>query len=121
LFKEIWYDNHRFMMERHIYSDEFFRFVKDVAEAYRYPLDYTPITNPEQLPPYFGIYGGYNDLENPDLVQNLLHNVTYLVTELVSRSADHSTIKAFTLVIMNLINLIPTRALYIFKTLIVDK
>lgn len=44
------------MVERQIDTDEFFRFVKEIAEVYPYPSNYKLITNPNKLPLNFGIY-----------------------------------------------------------------
>ncbi|CAD8066392.1 unnamed protein product [Paramecium primaurelia] len=121
LYQEIWHDNHRFMMERHIYSEEFFRFVKEIGEAFPYPKDYTLITNPEQIPQYFGIYNNYQDIKEIQKIQQLLSNMTYIATELIARSSDHSTIKNYVLIIMNLINIIPTSAFSVFQHLIINR
>lgn len=32
LYHEIWWDNHKFMFEKHIYCEDFFRFIKEYAE-----------------------------------------------------------------------------------------
>lgn len=47
------------MLERHIYSDDFFKFLVDIAESYPFPEDYIKITNMDALPPFFGIYNNY--------------------------------------------------------------
>ncbi|CAD8095799.1 unnamed protein product [Paramecium sonneborni] len=121
LYQEIWHDNHRFMMERHIYSDEFFRFVKEIGEAFPFPQDYILITNPEQIPQYFGIYNNYQQMQGVEKIECLLQNLTYVAIELIARSSDHSTIKGYVLIIMNLINIVPTSAFSIFQNLIVNR
>ncbi|CAK70549.1 unnamed protein product (macronuclear) [Paramecium tetraurelia] len=121
LYGEIQYDNHKFMMERHIYSDEFFRFVKEIAEAYPFPPQYQLITNADQLPEYYGIYSNYQQVQNGEQVADLLQNLTYIAIELLSRSSDHGSIKDYVLVIINLINIIPSRIIQIFQQIIIQR
>ncbi|CAD8054531.1 unnamed protein product [Paramecium primaurelia] len=117
LYGEIQHENHRFMMERHIYSDEFFRFVKEIAEVYPFPRQYNLIKNVDQLPQYFGIYSNYLQVNNVEQIQTLLFNLTFIGIELLSRSSDHGSIKDYVLVIINLINIIPTQVFPIFQQL----
>ena len=34
-------------MERHIHTEDFFKYLKEIGEAFPFPKDYTLITNPE--------------------------------------------------------------------------
>jgi ubiquitin carboxyl-terminal hydrolase 34 len=52
LYKEVWLDNHQFMLEKHIYSDDFFAFFKEILTSIPLPKDYVRYTNQ----PYYGIY-----------------------------------------------------------------
>lgn len=37
IYKKVWEDNHKFMFERHIYNDEFFKFINDVCNILKLP------------------------------------------------------------------------------------
>ncbi|CAD8096981.1 unnamed protein product [Paramecium sonneborni] len=121
LYAEIWLDNHKFMVERQIYTDEFFRFVKEIAEVYPYPSSYKLITNPNKLPLNFGIYNQSQQIQNPEQVALLLFNITYIAIELLFRSSNQESIKNYVLVIINLINIIPNRTSLIFQQLFINR
>jgi hypothetical protein len=63
LYKEVWLDNHQFMLEKHIYSDDFFNFFKGVMAAVPLPLGYVTYTTQA----YHGIHAGYQSLPDADV------------------------------------------------------
>lgn len=62
LYYEVWMDNHRFMFERHAYSEDFFKFLRELSDGYTCPADFEKLKNLDQVLPYEGIYVRYHEI-----------------------------------------------------------
>jgi hypothetical protein len=47
LYSEVWLDNHNFMLEKQIYNDDFFNFIRELVAAIRLPANFRPAKNEE--------------------------------------------------------------------------
>jgi hypothetical protein len=114
-YKEVWLDNHSFMLEKHSYTEEFFAFIRELLNTVEMPADYVKLLPPKPneaiiIPPYWGIYPNAHLLTDTSNYVTLLENSIYLVTEIAGRAFESQNIKDFVVPIKNLINLVPTQA-----------
>lgn len=61
LYKPVWMDNHAFMLENHMYNDDYLTFVADICKTIKLPEDYTCIQATEGVCSH-DYYRGYETL-----------------------------------------------------------
>jgi len=86
IYKKVWEDNHKFMFERHIYNDDFFRFFKEVCNSLKLP----------PLPPnHVGQINPEHVNLSPETKKNIggmINALSILIFNLLARAHDNNVI-----------------------------
>jgi len=84
VYKKVWEDNHKFMFERHIFNEDFFKFIKDVTSSVKLP-DFSPT-------PMSPIYADYHLIpqETVFTIKNLVIILSQLIYNLLARASENS-------------------------------
>lgn len=113
------------MFEKHIYSEEFFKFNRDLLSIVKYPDDYIELKPPETknlcatIPALNSlIYNGeleFNEYEK------LLEHTLFLVIDVLPHAHENAIIKDFLYPLKNLINIIPKLAFPLLNKYVINK
>ena len=99
IYKMVWEDNHKFMLERHLYCDDFFRFIKDIVQSVKTPsLLYIDNTNPQQSTiKYMLIYDKWQQVETQtqELYVSVIKILVKLILEILARAHDNGVFIRF--------------------------
>jgi len=114
VYKSVWGDNHKFMFERHIYTDDFFKFVKEVCNTLKLPEE---ILNTQTVN---SVYPKHN-LLSPQIKESMngLTNIlSVLVFYLLARAHDNNTITDLAEKLKQFLSLNPESAWQLFDTIV---
>ena len=101
------------MFERHIYNDEFFKFIKQIANGLDLPdLNVNNTTN--------HIYNDYASIsrETKQICHNLIRMNGTLIFHILARAHDNNSINDLTSLFKKLLSLTPEAAFDFFDTLV---
>jgi len=113
VYKKVWDDNHKFMFERHIYHEDFFKFIKDVCTTLKLPempKDVITIIHPE------------HQLIHPDTaasVHKLVGIISFIIFNMLARARDNNTIGDLAATVRNLMSYVPTSAVAFFDKFVI--
>ena len=85
VYEKVWDDNHKFMFERHLYSEDFFRFIKEVCNCIELPdLSQKNLLN--------FIYKNHKAIpeETQAIYKNLIQIISILNFHLLAKAHDNS-------------------------------
>lgn len=104
VFKMVWEDNHKFMLERHLYCDDFFKFIKDIIQSVKTPsLIYIDNSGPQGTNAirYMLIYDKWQSFDNftLDLYKNVIQILVKLIFEILARAHDNGVIYNFFIIV----------------------
>lgn len=100
IYKMVWEDNHKFMLERHLYCDDFFKFIKDIVQSVKTPsLLYIDNSGPSgsNSIKYMLIYDKWQNIDSStqDLYINVIKILVKLILEILARAHDNGVIYFF--------------------------
>ena len=114
------------MFEKHIYSEEFFKFTRDLLTSVKYPDDYIELKAPEtknlcaSIPALNSlIYNG--QLTNTETYEKLLDHTLFLVIDVLPHAHENAIIKEFLYPLKNLINILPNQSFALLTKYVINK
>ena len=86
IYKKVWEDNHNFMFERHLYDEDFFKFIKEVCNCIELP-DLSPTKNMSNH-----IYKNYKDIseDRRSIYKKIIQMISVLNFHLLAKAHDNN-------------------------------
>ena len=111
IYKMAWEDNHKFMLERHLYCDDFFKFIKDIVASVKTPnLFYIDNSVPQgnSSIKYMLVYDKWQSIDNntQELYVSVIKILVKLILEILARAHDNGVLFIFALFLIYIIFLI---------------
>lgn len=102
----VWNDNHEFMLEKHVYNEDFFKFVFEFFNNFpSFPFTQKDIP----LPDYYPDHESFKSLK--PLIKKSAELILQYISEILYRANDKNTINDITRILRGFILLIPDEAL----------
>lgn len=123
LYKPVWMDNHAFMLENHMYNDDYLTFVADICKTIKLPEDYTCIQATEGVCSH-DYYRGYETLGKAEEESYMwaLDTLYKHYYDVAIHCFDTETTKTLMLPLLNFLHVVPGRVLEFFqKYIVADK
>jgi hypothetical protein len=116
VYKQVWGDNHKFMFERHIYNDSFFKFVKEICSVLQLP----EVPKDAPLGTYVHPEHKAVTADTKKNIRNLVHMLSLLIFYILSRARDSSMIGSLSETLRLLLSLYPEAAYEFFEKIVMD-
>lgn len=104
VYNKVWNDNHKFMFERHLYNEDFFKFINDVCNVMNLP------TMPQNHKGFIHPDHSKQTEESRKMIQNLIIALGNFIFYFLSRAYDNNCIGDLANRLKTLLSLVPDQA-----------
>jgi len=105
VYKNVWEDNHKFMFERHLYNEDFFKFIREVSNSIKMPA-----LNEQNVHNF--LYKDYKEIseKSKEGYLTIIKMLANLVYSLLARAKDNGQIFEICKSMKQLMSIVPESA-----------